>query len=324
MSNIDELIKSCMKEIKNIYDKIDDGYENKDILEDYEDYTIKMLKFIKTKDITHFKFWFGVIKLQINSSKTKEQIKDFFTNDPNNNKEITNFYVEKIYDNLKIEDDLYNLKININKKEDRNIKSDFELNASQIQVKEYFEENEIQNGIICHATGTGKTICQFIIMGSLFENKNKVIFLLCNFKNIIHQTFYNDDNKINYDLFCILKKEQIFNIWDCDIYDVSSDEKRDEIINSIQKIKNTSQNKIFLINTQYINNEKCRYKQLPMPNLILFDECHNITGEKTYEMLEYFKKRETKMIGLSVYQKCIILLLYNKIIYFHKFLLIIL
>uniref|UniRef100_A0A6C0DYV3 Helicase ATP-binding domain-containing protein n=1 Tax=viral metagenome TaxID=1070528 RepID=A0A6C0DYV3_9ZZZZ len=299
MSNIDELIKSCMKEIKNIYDKIDDGYENTDILEEYEDITMKMLKFIKTKDITYFKFWFNVIKLQINSSTAKEKIYDLFSNDPNNNKEITKFYVEKIYDNLKIEDDLYDLKIYINKKEDTNIKSNFELNASQKQVKKYFEDNEIQNGIICHATGTGKTICQFIIMGSVFENENKVIFLLCNFKNIIHQTFYSDDNKINYNLFRILKKEQIFNIWDCDIYDVSSDEKRVEIINSIKKIKDTTQNKIFLINTQYINNEKCRYKQLPVPNLILFDECHNITGEKTYEMLEYFSKKDTKIIGLS-------------------------
>jgi len=302
MSNIDELIKSCMKEIKNIYDKIDDGYENTDILKEYEDIPMKMLKFIKTKDITYFKYWFDVIKLQIKYGKTKEQTKDLFGNDPNSNKEITNFYLEKIYDNLKIEGESKiedDLKIYINKKEDTNIKSNFELNASQKQVKEYFEENEIQNGIICHATGTGKTICQFIIMGSVFENENKVIFLLCNFKNIIHQTFYSDDNKINYNLFRILKKEQIFNIWDCDIYDVSSDEKRVDIINSIKKIKDTTQNKIFLINTQYINNEKCRYKQLPVPNLILFDECHNITGEKTYEMLEYFSKKDTKIIGLS-------------------------
>jgi superfamily II DNA or RNA helicase len=80
---------------------------------------------------------------------------------------INQFYLEKIYDNLKIEGELKiedDLKIYINKKEDTNIKSNFELNASQKQVKEYFEENEIQNGIICHATGTGKTICQFIIM----------------------------------------------------------------------------------------------------------------------------------------------------------------
>ena len=192
----------------------------------------------------------------------------------------------------------------------------FKLNKSQIQVSDSYDKNGVVSGLICHATGTGKTNCIFLTITKSCANTT---FILCHYKNILSQMFYKsnkDGSKtINYDLFRKLKMSNIFDIWLYDIYDLTNDNVRRKIMKNINKFKSidttnttdttdttntTTKKRIFLINPQFviskINNS---YKLLPTPNLIIHDECHTITGLYTFNFLLYFKQLGSVMVGLS-------------------------
>ena len=303
MNNLDELIKNLLSEVRDIYDKINDNVPLSALLEIYDSYNKKMLVFIKSRDLQYFILWFNMIKPMIESENyTRMALEnDLQQKDVNNCEYLTSYFLKYIYNN-RINSDIpkekqecqYKIKIEEYNKQDK--QDNFALNDSQKQVKEYYNNYNVDNGIICHATGTGKTICEFITMGHTMNHK--IIFLLCNYIDIINQTFYDRNNKFNYALFSNLRNIGIFNVWDYDIYNLSTG-KRDAIMRNIDNIKQNPRNKIFLINTQYIAHTTKRYEKLPKPDLIIFDECHCITANNTYDILTYFKNPNTKMVGLS-------------------------
>jgi len=313
MNNLDILIDHLKTEIYEIKDRINNGTSFAAITEFYKSYNMNMLQFIQSKDKQSFIFWFDLIKLLINSNNyTRETLELELLQDPYNNDDLTSYVLKYIYRNLEDSFDYYDdeiidcpfkINININEMRDPDPSEDpFNLNDSQKQVKECYDNNGLQSGIICHATGTGKTICEFITMGHLTNNsnpnENKIIFLLCNYVNILRQTFRNKNDEIDYKLFRNLKHQGIFNLWSYDIYDLTNVKKRDTIMKNIDSIIQINKHKIFIINSQYIANESKRFKSLPNPDLIIFDECHCITANNTYDLLSHFK-RSTTIIGLS-------------------------
>jgi len=170
------------------------------------------------------------------------------------------------------------------------------LNNSQKQVLKSLQDNNLQSGIICHATGTGKTHCIFMIIG--YSNKSD-IYILCSHKNILNQMFFKSDNTFDYDKFSKLKCAELFDIGAYDIYDLYTDtDNRKLILKNIDKIVKTNRKRIFLINPQFIGISN-RYKSLPKPDIIFNDECHSITGNLTYSILEHFKNLGSVCIGLS-------------------------
>lgn len=173
-------------------------------------------------------------------------------------------------------------------------KNELILNESQIQVYSIYKKVGLQSGIICHATGTGKTNIIFLTMGL---NDNRTIFHFCHYKNILFQSYYDEKGDFDYNKFREIKK--YFNIWDYVIYDLTNDNIRNKIISNIDQINKLSHKKIFLINPQYIMKNENRYKQLTNPDLIIHDECHTITGINTYNFLTHFKNMNSVIIGLS-------------------------
>ena len=303
MNNLDELIRNLLSELRDIYDKINDNVPLSALLEIYDSYNKKMLVFIKSRDLQHFILWFNMIKPKIeNENYTRMALEtELQQKDVNNCEYLTSYFLKYIYNNIIISDipeekQECQYKIKIEEYNNQDNQDNFALNDSQKQVKEYYNKYGVENGIICHATGTGKTICEFITMGH--TPNHKIIFLLCNYIDIINQTFYDRNNKFNYALFSNLRNIGIFNVWDYDIYNLSTG-KRDAIMRNIDDIIQNPRNKIFLINTQYIAHTTERYKRLPTPDLILFDECHCITANNTYKILTHFKNPNTQMVGLS-------------------------
>jgi superfamily II DNA or RNA helicase len=193
-----------------------------------------------------------------------------------------------------------NLKILIDMTEDYDPIERLILNNSQTQVYEYYKLNGIESGIICHATGTGKTNCIFLTIG---YNVPDTVFILCSYKNILKQMFYNSNEQFNYKEFRKLKYSSYLDIWEYEIYNLSieTDNIRKSIMSNIEQIKTIKSKKIFIINPQYISTktQPTRYKQLPVPNLIIHDECHFITGGISFEFLNYFKSQGSVIIGLS-------------------------
>ena len=310
MNNLDSLIDHLKSEINCIYDKINDGASLMSIAEFNESYNMKMLKFIKSKDIQYFIFWFDMTKMMIiQNTYTRLTLEAELINDPYGCEDITSYLLKYIYNNLTVYSEIefeeegidicpFKMNIDVNEnKELSELELQFALNDSQNLVKDFYQNNGLQSGIICHATGTGKTNCEFITMGCSVNNK--IIFLLCNYVDIIKQTFYDKNNKFNYSLFRSLKNIGIFDVWSYDIYNLTNIRKRDLIVKNISTIMLNQRKKIFLINSQYIANGSKRYKLLPYPDLIVFDECHCITAHNTFELLSYFKRSETKIVGLS-------------------------
>ena len=112
--------------------------------------------------------------------------------------------------------------------------------------------------------------------------------------------FYDKDNNFNYEVFRQFKQKGYLDIWSYDIYDLSNDNIKKKIMDNMETIKKSTRKKIFIINPQYIANKNERFLSLPIPDVIIHDECHTITGDMTEKFLKHYKNNNhTNFVGLS-------------------------
>jgi hypothetical protein len=115
-----------------------------------------------------------LVQNKINANWSYEQILNYY----NKHTDIIHHILNNINDSYKIV---------ISLEEDYDDSSRLTLNTSQNIVKNCYLENGIKTGIICNATGTGKTKCIFLTIG--FDQQNDIIFIFCYYKNIISMLF---------------------------------------------------------------------------------------------------------------------------------------
>ena len=200
-----QLIYFCYEKYGSL-DKIDKYYETN---------VCDMKYYVENiRPILKYLFSIGQPKININE----------FINEPN----IETHFEQPV---IKISN-ISELKIKINMQENYEPEEELILNNSQKQLYDIYKKNDLCSGIICHATATGKTFCMFITIG--FSKSNKNIFIFCNYKNVLRQMFFDEDDKFNYEQFRKLKP--YFNVWDYDIYDLSDDHIRNTIIANIDHI----------------------------------------------------------------------------------------
>jgi len=274
-----------------------------DILTKYDDFNIKMLNFIKSKNKLYFELLDKYIINELNKDISKLNIKKSLIS------KITNMQLlDFIIDNSKIPIiNIFNddFKITLEQSEEYLPLIPLILNQSQNQVLNYYKSNSVCSGIIAHATGTGKTNCIYITMGF---NEPNVIFILCTYKTILKQLFYkivkkenNIEYILDYEKFRQLKYGKFLDLWTYSIYNLADDTiDRKALIKALPNINKLSNKKIFLINPQFITIED-RFTLLPKPDIIIHDECHSITADNTFKILSYFKSISDSIpiIGLS-------------------------
>jgi superfamily II DNA or RNA helicase len=286
-----------MNTIYDIYEDILLDIPIIDILTKYDDFNIKMINFIKSKDKLYFELLNNYINNELRKNISKIIIKQSLINKITNI-QLLNFIIDN-HKLLIIDIFIDNLKIVLDKNEIYQPLKPLILNQSQNQVLNYYQANSVKSGLIIHATGSGKTNCIYLTMGF---NEPNIIFILCTYKTILQQLLYNITDKqynLDYEKFRQLKYANILNIWNYDIYNLANDNlDRKEIIKQLPNINKLPNKKIFLINPQFIT-LKNRYKLLPIPNLIIHDECHCITATGTLKFLSYFVKYPIPIIGLS-------------------------
>jgi len=302
-----------MEIILEIHSKLNSDVQIIDILTEYDTFNIQMLKLIKSLDLKYFELLLKFINNRISKNVSKNDIKQNLIKKSKFNNEqlidmILNSGPKKI---IKPEPEpkpkpkpkpkpvQKNYAIKLDENELYLPKKSLILNQSQNQVLDYYKTNGVKSGIICHATGTGKTNCIYLTMG--FNNPN-CIFILCTYKTILKQLLYsvrNDKYILNYEKFRQLKEMNYLNMWDYEIYNLADDQiDRKKLIKQLPDINKTSTKKIFLINPQFIMNS-ARYTHLPKPDVIIHDECHSITGSYTTDFLSYFINQNTAIVGLS-------------------------
>jgi len=239
-----------------------------------------------------------VSKSKISHDSTNSLIDDFINDFERD--DFTNNFQNDTYC-LPTEEINFNIKINYDTINQLAGIKQLELNKSQLQVLDYYKNYGLHSGIICHATGTGKTYCIFLTIGYFQPD---VVYILCSYKNILHQMFYNSDGLFDYEKFAKLKYGNFFDISMYDVYDLSnsSNQNRKDILRKEHlDYINSSLNhrkKMFIMNYQFIGNDD-KYTLLPKPDMIIHDELHSITGSTTYKILSYYKELGSKIIGLS-------------------------
>jgi superfamily II DNA or RNA helicase len=159
---------------------------------------------------------------------------------------------------------------NINKKIILLDNSDIKLNQYQkIAINNWkCNDNEIKNGLFVMATGSGKTITALYCVAkwmSIIKNKNKVLWIT-RFKDTFKSQL-NDFDKVGID----------YNI-------VQQNETLSHTINIM------SNNLFIMKNIELFNNI----------GLIVIDECHNLNGDATYDMvISIINKFKCNIIGFS-------------------------
>jgi superfamily II DNA or RNA helicase len=146
-------------------------------------------------------------------------------------------------------------------------------------------KNNFESGIDLHATGGGKTYT--ILAKAFYYNQlfNKNVILMCEKKYILNNEFAN----LN------LIDKNIIDINKINIINLSTNPNK----NFYEKIEGT--NNLIIVNRSYISHNY-RFKLFTKNHnigLILVDECHSSSANKTFEILEYFKSLHCNIIGFS-------------------------
>lgn len=135
----------------------------------------------------------------------------------------------------------------------------------------------LKSGILAHATGLGKTITAGgMITKYLDKNPQAVILWHTKLKDIIISQIENINN---YKKWKILPEDL-----EVEIY----------VDKLPEEIKITGK-KLIICNSAKLS----KILKLVKPNLVITDECHDITADKVYEILENLKKRGVIHLGLS-------------------------
>ena len=156
-------------------------------------------------------------------------------------------------------------------------------------------DNDFQNGVHFHATGTGKSIIilELIKKYNIKYPKNNILWL-CETKSILSEQY----DKIDLNGYNIILKN--FNI-----LSYYNDKQKDwyNSVNTSQFWSNYLTNQkpyLLIINRAFLTNNKNYEKIKNKISFIIHDECHTIKNKTTQEFYKYIlKKNNPKCIGLS-------------------------
>ena len=306
IDTMDKRLEKIKKEIKDIIDIKDEEIEI--ILDSYE-IDSDCYNFIKSKDESWFNLFYKLLEIYLkNSNNIDEAISEIKLYEKNNlYQSFIKFICEEFKKNtfndlIKIDDNTNN-KINntgdtlnntndiIEIEQEELIK--FEgLRKNQQMARENNIKNNFSSGIHNQITGSGKSIIILLTINDHYEkdiekNKGKMYILTCPrievLRNMFFQKNLNDEYVINEKNKNFWKKNKIINLDNFKIID--------KINNKNKKIK-ISKNKpnILIVNTDFLKIlDKLNLLNYKNINLVLFDECHGISAEMFYSLLEKIK-----------------------------------
>lgn len=170
---------------------------------------------------------------------------------------------------------------NINNK--HNIISLYNHQQDALNTFEYkYLKNNISSGIVCHPTGSGKTITAISMIGKYWEYYNNSVLWITDRKDILKSQF-DDDKKL---LKCIqsglLPSFNKFNYHPLYNGKVNINKLNDKLNQTKPSLIITNTASI-LYDNRYLNILKNKI------GLIILDECHSSGAETTYSMLKYFQ-----------------------------------
>lgn len=161
----------------------------------------------------------------------------------------------------------------------------FSLHKNQLDAIKTTIDNDFQNGVHYHATGSGKS---WIAMMILLEFYNKYpsynVLWICERKDILEQQFSKqiiDDRGFT----SIIKKYNVIDL---------TNNKSSNWIQSLHSSSFWGKPFLCIINRAYLTSKE-KYKKLRSPiHLIIHDECHSIENKTTQEFYKWVYENHQK------------------------------
>lgn len=169
----------------------------------------------------------------------------------------------------------------------------FEYRKNQLEVLNHLERNGLITGIHCEATGCGKSIEILMYIDWTFKKNNKCkIILFTERVNILADLFDFENNSQNIQVW---KNKGICDLTNFKIIDRVTVKKSDWV-----SLLNINTGPILLVINRAYLTTTTEYEKILKLDLILHDECHNVSSNKCFEFLKYFKsKNNIPIVGFS-------------------------
>lgn len=313
---MDRRLEKIKKEIKNIIDIKDEKIEV--ILDSYE-IDDDCYNFIKSKDESWFNLFYKLLEIYLkNSNNVDEAITEIKTYETNIlYQSFIKFICEELKNNIinavaKIDDNTNDDNTNDDNFNDTNDIVEIEqeelikfegLRKNQEIARENNKKNNFSSGIHNQITGSGKSIIILLTINDHYlmnveKNKGRIYILTCPRIEVLRNMFFeknsNNEYVINEKNKSFWKNNKIINFDNFKIID--------KINNKDKKLK-ISKNKpnILIANTDFLKIlDKSNIIDYKKVNLILFDECHGVSAEMFYSLLEKIKfNHSIHIIGFS-------------------------
>lgn len=203
-------------------------------------------------------------------------------------------------DNEKLIDELYNQNcsyIDINEEIEEIKFDEFVPRQNQQEAFDRLENNGLETGIHCQATGCGKTfiILKYIDYCKRIKNDCKII-LFTERVSILKDLLDFNDNNINQNKLLKWKQLGICDLTEFNIINRVTIKNKDWI----NLLLNEEGPLLLVINRAYLTNDEL-YKELDNNtlDLVLHDECHNTTSLNCHNFLKHCKSYDIKIVGFS-------------------------
>jgi superfamily II DNA or RNA helicase len=259
-----------------------------------------LIKYGDTSIIQYLDYIKNFIKKKFMDNETNDYIKEKLLNNTiplgfnNIYKVLLNDLISKNFINNIIEDS-DNQSVVINTDDYTKIKY-YEPRCNQQEAFDRLENNGLETGIHCQATGCGKS---YIILYYIdycirkFKNNCKIILFTERINILVDLFGLSKNNKYgNPDKIEFWKNNNIANLKNLEILNIVNRKDRSwaNCLNSTEKPT------LVLINRAYLTSSD--YEVINNLSIILHDECHNTTSNNCNNFLTFFKNK-TKIVGFS-------------------------
>jgi superfamily II DNA or RNA helicase len=294
-----KLVSSKFEDLEDIF-----FHTNKDDRDEYQQALYEAYFNIKPVNIDNIK---NLIDEKINKSDNFKFNKESYDNmiKDEDHEIILDFIWEIGNDEPKID----NQKILLNQEKYREKLKNGLKDIQTASIKNVVESN-FDNGIVCIATGGGKSliILKLInIFNNLLNPNKRSILIFTERKNILLDLFYILEKDAKKDKYLYVPNKAYWNVWkELDIINMDNFELINMVSNKDKfsglDFESGKKKNLIIINRSFLtlNNQ---YSRIPLdlaPELVIYDECQGITARSSYGFLDFAKNTwKSKIIGFS-------------------------
>jgi superfamily II DNA or RNA helicase len=166
---------------------------------------------------------------------------------------------------------------------------------NQLAAINRLNNNGLETGIHCQATGSGKTNIILYYINYVLEKFTNPIIILFTERISILKDLFGDNKEKNIKEW---KNKGICNLLNINIIEsFIQNQKRQKWK---EELINTKEPTLLIINRAYLTTNN-GYREIPRNkiNIIIHDECHNTGSEQCYNVLTYFKDVDIPIVGFS-------------------------